>query len=90
MILIKVARKAIEEKLFGKSSQAILEEDLNKEIFQEKRGVFVTLNKRGNLRGCIGHIQPILPLIQGVKENAINAAFNDPRFPPLSQRNIQI
>ncbi|GAB6887407.1 TIGR00296 family protein [Desulfothermus okinawensis JCM 13304] len=86
MILIKVARKAIEEKLFGKSSQAILEEDLNKEIFQEKRGVFVTLNKRGNLRGCIGHIQPILPLIQGVKENAINAAFNDPRFPPLSQR----
>ncbi|WP_461832840.1 AmmeMemoRadiSam system protein A [Desulfothermus sp.] len=84
-ILLKLARGAIEERLFGKSNQEISEQDLNKEVFQEKRGVFVTLNKRGNLRGCIGHIQPILPLIKGVKENAVNAAFNDPRFPPLSQ-----
>ena len=84
-ILLKVARRAIEQRLFGKSNQDISEEDLNKEIFQEKRGVFVTLNKRGQLRGCIGHIQPILPLIKGVEENAINAAFNDPRFPPLSK-----
>lgn len=85
-ILLKLARGAIEERLFGQSNQEISEQDLNKEIFQEKRGVFVTLNKRGNLRGCIGHIQPILPLIKGVKENAVNAAFNDPRFPPLSKR----
>lgn len=83
-LLIKVARDAIEKKLFGESKQKLDETELKKEKFNQKKGVFVTLEKRNQLRGCIGHIIPLVPLIQGVRENAINAAFKDPRFPPLS------
>lgn len=49
------------------------------------RGTFVTLTREGRLRGCIGHIVPQGPLWQGVRENALNAAFRDPRFPPLNK-----
>ncbi len=87
-ILLKVARETIKQRLFPDSVNSFSEEELDREVFREKRGVFVTLNKRGSLRGCIGHIIPYLPLIDGVRENAINAAFNDPRFPPLSQREF--
>lgn len=47
-------------------------------------GVFVTLNKGGNLRGCIGHIVGRDPLARGVISNAISAARHDPRFPPVT------
>jgi len=55
---------------------------------QEKRGAFVTLTKHGTLRGCIGHIQGNLPLVETIKEMAPAAAFNDPRFPPVSKTEI--
>ena len=50
---------------------------------QARRATFVTLNKFGELRGCIGHLEAIQPLIADVAENAFNAAFRDPRFQPL-------
>lgn len=50
---------------------------------REKRGAFVTLKKRGQLRGCIGYIEGIKPLHQTIMEMAVAAAFQDPRFPPL-------
>ena len=49
----------------------------------EKRGCFVTLTKRGALRGCIGHILPQESLWQAVVDNTRNAALRDPRFPPV-------
>ncbi len=49
----------------------------------EKRGCFVTLTKAGQLRGCIGYIEPIKPLCEAVADNARSAALNDPRFPPV-------
>ena len=52
-------------------------------------GVFVTLNKKGQLRGCIGHIIPRLPLYVGVIENAINAASRDPRFDPVTADELK-
>ncbi|RTZ91734.1 MAG: AMMECR1 domain-containing protein, partial [Deltaproteobacteria bacterium] len=52
---------------------------------EEYRGAFVTLTKNGNLRGCIGLIQPVKPLAESVQEMAIAAAFQDPRFPPLTK-----
>jgi len=52
-------------------------------VVHETRGCFVTLHKQGALRGCIGTIEPVDALVEGVTENAINAAFHDPRFPPL-------
>ena len=54
----------------------------------EKRGVFVTLNKNGNLRGCIGHILPREPLFNAVMENTINSSTNDMRFMPVSEDEL--
>ncbi|MGM0462110.1 MAG: AmmeMemoRadiSam system protein A [Fibrobacterota bacterium] len=45
---------------------------------------FVTLEKNGALRGCIGTVRPVESLEKNIRENAVNAAFRDPRFPPLS------
>ncbi len=48
-------------------------------------GAFVTLSDRdGALRGCIGSIRAVLPLAHAVSTSAINAAFHDPRFPPVA------
>jgi AmmeMemoRadiSam system protein A len=49
----------------------------------QPRGAFVTLTADGRLRGCIGHVAGREPLWLSVRSNAINAAFHDPRFPPL-------
>lgn len=54
-------------------------------ILKEKRGVFVTLEIDGGLRGCIGNILPVYPLEEAVERNAVNAAFGDPRFTPLTR-----
>ncbi len=55
---------------------------------QQRGAVFVTLKKRGRLRGCIGNLEPVGPLWQGVRDNALNAAFHDSRFPPLTAEEI--
>lgn len=49
---------------------------------------FVTLKMDGQLRGCIGNLEPVGPLWQGVRDNVINAAFNDYRFSPLSEEEL--
>ncbi len=55
----------------------------NIEDNSEKKATFVTLEKNGKLRGCIGEIFPVLPIKKSISRNAINAAFYDPRFFPL-------
>ena len=50
----------------------------------EKRASFVTLERQGLLRGCIGTLEALRPLAQDIVENAFAAAFRDPRFPPLT------
>ncbi|WP_456417756.1 AmmeMemoRadiSam system protein A [Thiolapillus sp.] len=55
---------------------------------QAQRATFVTLNKRGELRGCIGHLEAIQPLIKDVADNAFSAAFQDNRFPPLQKEEF--
>lgn len=57
--------------------------------FRVKRGAFVTLEKNGELRGCIGYILPILPLYQTVIEMAQSAALHDPRFSPVSPSELK-
>jgi len=56
---------------------------------QEPSGAFVTLKKHGELRGCIGYIQPRSPLFQAVLENGVNAAVNDRRFRPVTPRELE-
>ncbi|MBQ4597128.1 MAG: AMMECR1 domain-containing protein, partial [Methanocorpusculum sp.] len=50
------------------------------EIFAENRGVFVTLTQAGELRGCIGFPYPTYPLSEAIREAAVAAATQDPRF----------
>lgn len=52
-------------------------------IFSEKRGVFVTLTEEGDLRGCIGFPYPVMPLGDAIREAAVAAALQDPRFPSV-------
>ena len=81
--LLSVARKTIEHKIPNLEAQVEFDAfDSNK--FSEKRGTFVTLTIDDGLRGCIGNIIPQESLLDGFKANAINAAFRDPRFRPLS------
>jgi len=50
----------------------------------ERRATFVTLHKHHQLRGCIGMLEAVRPLVEDIAENAFLAAFRDPRFPPLA------
>lgn len=55
----------------------------------DELGVFVTLNKKSKLRGCIGYAEPIKTAIDATIDVAIAAAFNDPRFPQLSEKEFK-
>jgi len=80
---VRLARIAIKECL--ENGQKIKPENLP-DVFKEKRGVFVTLNKKKEikeLRGCIGRPYPVLPLGEAIILSAINAAREDPRFYPV-------
>ncbi|WP_457550569.1 TIGR00296 family protein [Archaeoglobus sp.] len=77
---VKLARKAIEVYL---SERRVIEDRLHG-IFEENRGVFTTLTKHGELRGCIGFPYPVKRLDEAIIESAIAAATDDPRFPPVS------
>jgi uncharacterized protein (TIGR00296 family) len=60
------------------------------EKFLEKAGVFVTLETYPelDLRGCIGYPEPIFPLIEALRNAAISAAVDDPRFPPVKLKEM--
>lgn len=55
------------------------------DVFHEKLGVFVTLNKNNSLRGCIGYPEPYEKLIDALLDVSLAAAFDDPRFNPLTK-----
>lgn len=83
--LVKLARQAIATALY---SNEVLSPPVDvDEVLKERRGVFVTLHEQLEgekaLRGCIGIPYPVKPLIEATIESALNAAFRDPRFPPL-------
>jgi len=85
--LLGLARKVIANTLAGGEGKVSLPENLSSYV-NEKRGCFVTLHKSGQLRGCIGTIIPEERLCDCVKANAVNAAFRDPRFSPLSHKEF--
>lgn len=86
--LLDLARRSIRHYLeTGKNLKAAAEE-LPSEKVKEKLACFVTLTMGGQLRGCIGHILPIQELYKDVIENAVSAAFEDPRFYPLSKEEF--
>jgi AmmeMemoRadiSam system protein A len=84
--LLHLARSAIATWLDTRTSPE-LPVDLTSAL-RQKRGCFVTLHKQGALRGCIGNLEPVKALCACVVENAINAAFRDPRFAPLESAEL--
>jgi AmmeMemoRadiSam system protein A len=87
-VMLEIAKSAIEEEFTG---QTLIDKDryvLQYPGLAKKGAVFVTLYKvidgEKILRGCIGSIVPVRPLIDDIIHNAKAAAFSDPRFPPLS------
>ena len=89
--LVALARQSIARKLEKETNPAVaamLEEQLRRPVFDEPRGTFVTLKKQGQLRGCIGSLAARDPLKTDVATNAVNAAFRDPRFPPLNAEEL--
>jgi len=81
--LLKLARETLRRHLAGKP----LPDPPLPEVppkAREEYGVFVTLKKHGDLRGCIGSIVGTEPLYRGVIQNAVNAASHDPRFEPMT------
>ncbi len=79
--LHEIARQSIAAGLAGQAPPPLPELTPN---LQEPCGAFVTLHLQGSLRGCIGFIQAVKPLAQTIQEMAQAAAFQDPRFPPLT------
>lgn len=87
--LLELARTTIAMVLQGHSPEDLpVDEDRLTPDLVREQGVFVTLRKHGELRGCIGYILPMLPLYQAVMENARNAAFRDPRFAPFMPEEL--
>lgn len=87
--LIKLARDSISSAF---SNKKIHIEKYENE-FPEKQGVFVTLHKDKELRGCIGFPEPMFPLYKAIFKAARAAAFEDPRFPAVESeelKNIEI
>jgi AmmeMemoRadiSam system protein B/AmmeMemoRadiSam system protein A len=80
--LLKLARSTITARL--KDQQFTINPEEVPQGLKEKRGSFVTLHIGKSLRGCIGTILPVDPLYESIHKNALNAAFRDPRFPPLT------
>jgi len=77
-LLLELARESIKTYFSGTEPDVSKAKHLNK-----KQGVFVTLHKKKDLRGCIGFPHPTHALYHAVVEAARSAAFGDPRFPPV-------
>lgn len=88
-MLLVVARKAIETHLAGgKRFDPTLAGIVVDDVLRDKAGAFVTLEKNGLLRGCIGEIPPRRPLVEVVIDHAIDAAVNDGRFRPVEAAEL--
>jgi AmmeMemoRadiSam system protein A len=84
--LLGLARGALEAHFRGEPAPRLASD--RAETFGEARGLFVTLHRRGQLRGCIGTLAPTGDLTRVVAEYALRAAFEDPRFPPLAKAEL--
>lgn len=83
--LLFIARTSIERVIAGKPERSL--PPLTAKLLKPC-GAFVTLKVGANLRGCIGYVEPKKPLHQTVRESAIKAAKDDPRFNPVSSMEL--
>ncbi|MEI7961729.1 MAG: AmmeMemoRadiSam system protein A [archaeon] len=89
-LCVELAKRSIRHSLMNETpfSLAISEVTNLPESLKKKKACFVTLTKSKELRGCMGHLNAILPLYKDIIDNAFAAAFSDPRFDPLSAKEF--
>lgn len=85
--LLRVARESIKTGLLSGRPSPVNPAEYS-ETLQREGAAFVTLHKHGDLRGCIGSLEPHRPLVLDVAEHAFDAAFRDPRFPPVTKHEL--
>ncbi|HBU06638.1 MAG TPA: AmmeMemoRadiSam system protein A [Candidatus Magasanikbacteria bacterium] len=85
--LLALARKSLNH-YFTTGDVLFIDESLVDADLTQKRGTFVTLTKNGELRGCIGHIEPAQEIYKDIIENALSAGLEDNRFVPVRQEEL--
>jgi AmmeMemoRadiSam system protein A len=88
LLLLALARDSIRHGVQAGRPLTIILEELADELVVP-RASFVTLERKGRLRGCIGSLEAWRPLAVDVAENAFAAAFRDPRFPPVQEGEVE-
>jgi AmmeMemoRadiSam system protein A len=83
--VLKVAREAITAAVRGAQPAPLRTQT---EALARNAGVFVTLHEEGDLRGCIGYIEPVMPLLEATQDAAVKAALEDPRFEPVQAKEL--
>jgi uncharacterized protein len=86
-ILLHIAREALEHGVRGQKLPALDTNSLTPHLL-ENGASFVTLTINNNLRGCIGALEAYQPLAEDVREHAVAAALEDPRFPPVDASEL--
>jgi AmmeMemoRadiSam system protein A len=84
--LLELAREVIRHFV---EEQKVKEYSPKNESLRKEKGAFVTLKKRGALRGCIGYVEGVYPLYETVMQAAVLAATEDPRFPPVTKEELK-
>jgi AmmeMemoRadiSam system protein A len=88
--LVKLARETIEDYVRNRRVPPSPPEDELSSEMKQQGGVFVSIKKKGQLRGCIGTIEPRQTNVaEEVIENAVSAATRDPRFPPIGPEELK-
>ncbi len=83
--LLRLAREAVRTAI---EDNRLVQYETQNPNFLGERGAFVTLKKNGELRGCIGYIEPVFPLYDTVIRTAVFAATQDQRFPPVTRQEL--
>lgn len=86
-LLLRIARDSLTEFVQTKQRLDLSGYALTEEL-RARHGAFVTLRAAGKLRGCIGHTRNLESLAEAVRDNTINAAARDPRFPPVTTEEL--
>jgi uncharacterized protein len=85
--LLRLAREALECGVRGETLPPLDTSSLTARL-QEVGATFITLTRDGELRGCIGTLEPYQPLAEDVREHAVAAALEDPRFPSVRESEL--
>ncbi|MEW6708548.1 MAG: AmmeMemoRadiSam system protein A [Candidatus Riflebacteria bacterium] len=86
-LLLRLARETITEKLTGAGKGKADAGNMDQALLA-RGGTFVTLKIGDQLRGCIGNLEPVSSIYEGIRRNALNAAFHDYRFSALTEAEL--